>query len=106
MLELKDVIIIQDKILQNIKIFWAWNYTAMCELNTEKCLCTIEMKIIEYNRRNKWTLNKGSINIFYFSLLTYLTENTFSIRNISFEFKQYCVSFYVNLKYDANDLKL
>ena len=77
----------------NIIIFLIWNYTSICELSTEKCLCTTEMKIIEYNRRNKWILDKKSINILYFSLLTSLTNNMFSIHNISFEFKQYCVSF-------------
>ena len=51
------------------------------------------MNIIEYNRKNKWILNKESINILYFSLLTFLTKNTFSIHNIYFESKQYCVPF-------------
>ena len=63
----------------------------MCGLSTEKCFDTIE--IIEYNRIIKSILNKESINILYFSLLTYLIKNKFLIHKLSFEFKQYCVSF-------------
>ena len=61
----------------------------MCELSTDKCLCTTKMNIIEYNKGNKLILNKNK----YFILLAFLTKNTSSIHNISFEFKQNYVSF-------------
>jgi hypothetical protein len=56
---------------------YIWNYTIICELSTEKCFCSFGMEIIEYNRRIKWILNKESVNISYFSSLTFPTKTHF-----------------------------
>ena len=40
-------------------------------------------------------IEQKSVNISYFMLLTSLNKNTFSIHNISFKFKKYCMCLFL-----------
>ena len=47
-------------------MFLILNYTSICELSTEKCLCTTEMKIIEYNRKKQMNIERRINKYFIF----------------------------------------